>query len=76
MCGVGAANKVSSVTNSLVYIMLGIRIVVWAVAAGLFRMGRTGSSLWGYSCSPFTDQIHDQVKSFVDFGKLCTLQVS
>jgi hypothetical protein len=75
-CGVGAANKVSSVTNSILYIMMIVRVVVWAVSAGLFKMGQTSNSLWGYSCSNFADQIHNQVISFVDFGKLCTLQVS
>ena len=76
MCGVGAANKTYSVFSYIGYIMLAAHVVVWAVAMGLFKMANTGKDLWGYSCGPESDAIQEQVKSFVDFGKLCTLQVS
>ena len=74
-CGIGAANRTSTIASTIIYGMMVLRIVVWAVAAGAFKMGSNASSLWTYSCSSFTDQIHDQVISFVDFGMLCTLQV-
>jgi hypothetical protein len=76
MCGVGAANKTYSVFGYIGYIMQAAHFVVWAVAMGLFKMASTGKDLWGYSCSPESDAIQAQVKSFLDFGKLCTLQVS
>jgi len=75
-CGVGAANKASSVTSILGYIFLFLHFAAWAVAAGLYRMARDGKDLWGYSCSDASDQIQDQVKSFLNFGELCTMQVS
>ena len=74
-CGIGAANRTSTIASTIIYGMMVLRILAWAVAAGAFKMGSNASSLWTYSCSPFTDQIHDQVISFVDFGMLCTLQV-
>lgn len=74
MCGVGAANRTSSVFSYIGYIMLAAHVVVWAVAMGLFKMANTGKDLWGYSCGPEADAIQEQVKSFVNFGKLCTLQ--
>jgi hypothetical protein len=76
VCGVGAANKVSSFTSYAGYIMLVTEFIAWAVSAGLFKMAETGQDLWGYSCGPNADRIEEQVKSFVDFGRLCQAQVS
>jgi hypothetical protein len=76
MCGVDAANKTYSCTNYIRYAMMVVRVVAWGVAIGAFKMGRTESSLWGYSCSNKADQIQAQVQSFVHFGTLCTMQVS
>ena len=76
MCGVDAANKAYSCTNYFRYAMMVVRVVAWGVAIGAFKMGKTESSLWGYSCSDKADQIQAQVHSFVNFGTLCTMQVS
>jgi len=73
-CGVGAANKVNSGASIVGYIMLGAHVLVWAAGMGLFRMARTGKDLWGYSCSSIADQVQAEVESFLDFGKLCTMQ--
>jgi hypothetical protein len=75
MCGVGAANKTSSVFSIVGYIMLAAHVVVWAVSAGAFKMANTGHDLWGWSCSSNADAIQEQVKAFMDFGQLCTIQV-
>lgn len=75
MCGIGAANKTSDFFSYITYIMLAAHVVVWAVAMGLFKMASTGKDLWGYSCGPESDAIQEQVQSFLDFGKLCILQV-
>ncbi len=57
--------------------MLVIHVVVWAVAMGLFQMAQqTGNDLWGYSCGNVADEIQAAVTNFLDFGKLCTVQVS
>ncbi len=76
VCGVDAANKTYSVTNYIRYGMMGVRVVAWAVAIGAFRMGSGEKSLWGYSCSHQADQIQVQVQSYLNFGTLCTMQVS
>ncbi|TVY34537.1 hypothetical protein LOCC1_G007780 [Lachnellula occidentalis] len=73
-CGVGAANTASSVTSVLGYVLLCVHGAAWVVAAGLYRMARDGRDLWGYSCSDAADGVQEQVKSFLDFGKLCTMQ--
>ena len=76
LCGVGAANKTSDVAGWIRYVMLGAEVIVWAVTSGLYKMADTGKDLWGYTCGLTADQIEAQVKDFVDFGKLCSTQVS
>jgi hypothetical protein len=76
MCGVDAANKAYSCTKYVTYALTAAHVVAWAVAIGLFKMAQTESSLWGYTCSSKADQIQAQVQSYLDFGKLCTMQVS
>ncbi|TVY30330.1 hypothetical protein LHYA1_G001563 [Lachnellula hyalina] len=73
-CGVGAADKASSFTSVLGYVFLFVHFAAWAVAAGLYRMARDGKNLWGYSCSDASDRIQEQVKSFLNFRELCTMQ--
>jgi hypothetical protein len=75
-CGVGAANRTSTVTSIVVYAMTGLHVVLWAVAAGAYKMAQTENSLWGFACSDKADAIDAEVHSFIDFGKLCTMQVS
>lgn len=74
VCGVGAANKLGSVTSFVGYVMLAVHVVVWAVGVGLFKMANTGHDLWAQSCSARSDEIQKEVQSFMDFGKLCTVQ--
>lgn len=76
LCGVGAANKTNSVFSIVGYIMLAAHVVVWAVSAGAFKMASNGHDLWGWSCSTNADAIQEEVKAFMDFGKLCTIQAS
>ena len=76
LCGVGAANKTASVTSWIGYILMGVHVVVWAVAAGLFKMANNGRDLWGYSCSSTADEVQAEVQQFLNFGMLCTTQVS
>jgi hypothetical protein len=75
LCGIGAANKTSNFFSYIGYIMLAAHLVVWAIVTGLFKMAYTGNDLWGWSCGPESDAIQEEVQSFLDFGKLCTLQV-
>jgi len=73
-CGVGAANKVNSCSTVVSYIFLGVHVLLWVMATGAFKLGSNGKDLWGYSCSSEADKLQAEVKSFVDFGKLCTMQ--
>jgi len=75
LCGVERANKTNSVASYVGYITLAIHVVVWAVGMGLFKMASVAEhDLWGYSCGSLSDQIQPEVQSYLDFGKLCTVQ--
>jgi hypothetical protein len=76
ICGISAANKTSSFTSIVIYVMTGLHVVVWGLAIGAYKMARTTSSLWGFSCSDNADAIQEEVKSYLSYGKLCTMQVS
>lgn len=76
ICGVGAANKSASLTSYIGYVLMGIHVIAWAVSAGLFKMANNGKDLWGYSCSANADAVQAQVHAYLDFGMLCTTQVS
>ncbi|KAE8449032.1 hypothetical protein EG329_008620 [Mollisiaceae sp. DMI_Dod_QoI] len=73
-CSVRAANTVNTCSTVISYIFLGVHVLLWAIAAGAFKMGSNGKDLWGYSCSTTADKLQEEVKSFLDFGKLCTYQ--
>ncbi len=49
--------------------------MLWGVTVGLFKMANNGNDLWGYSCSDKADQIQAEVQGFLNFGKLCTMQM-
>jgi len=74
VCSVKTANATSSYTGYISYAITAAHLVAWAVATGLFKMANDGSDLWGYSCGSVSDQIQPAVQSFLDFGKLCTVQ--
>jgi len=76
-CGVGAANKTYTCSSVIGYIFLGVHVVIWFVAAGAYKVANVkgnGKDLWGYSCGDEADAIQAEVQSFLDFGKLCTMQ--
>lgn len=76
-CGIGAANKMNTVGSVIGYILMFVHVLVWIFGAGAYKYSEVtggGKDLWGYSCGSEADKIADEVKSFVDFGKLCTMQ--
>lgn len=73
---VKAANKFDSITSSLGYLALGVHFLAWVGVSGTYRVARNGNDLWGYTCSSQADALQDQAQSFVQFGKLCDMQVS
>lgn len=73
--GVKTANAISKYSTIFVILALVAEVIAWAVTTGLYKMANTGHDLWGWSCSPASDQIQPLVQSFLDFGQLCTVQM-
>lgn len=57
--------------------MLG-NIVVWVVAAGVYRnekdKGGKSNDLWGWTCSPGARAIQKEFAGEVDFNRYCNVQ--
>jgi hypothetical protein len=78
-CSVRLEKMTDRTSDYVVYVMTAAHLIAWAVATGLFRnanKGEVSSDLWGYSCSSVTDVLAADVQSFMNFGMLCTVQVS
>lgn len=77
--GFGAANKTDDITTWIVWILLGSEVVVWAVSSGIYKVTDTGKDLWGRSCgihkADKAGKLSPEVKSFINFGKVCHCQV-
>lgn len=76
LCSIAAANKSGDFTVFAGYVMLGIEIIVWSVASGLYKYSDRGDDLWGFSCGKSSESVIEKVESFVNWGKLCQTQVS
>jgi len=77
ICGISAANKTGDITIYVGYFMLSVEVVVWAVSSALYKVTDTGKDLWGYSCGKKANkEVLRKAQSFVDFGTLCSTQVS
>jgi hypothetical protein len=77
--GVDKANAASHVTSAFGWaVMLG-NLVVWSVAAGMYRteMDKGGKSndLWGWTCSAGARAIQKEFAREVDFDMFCNVQV-
>lgn len=78
--GVGRANVASYVTSTFSWtVMLG-NLVVWSVAAGMYRgeKDKDGKSndLWGWTCSAGARAIQKEFAGEIDFERYCNVQVS
>lgn len=74
------ANAAATVTNVFSWVVMIGNLVVWSVAAGLYRgeKDKDGKSndLWGWTCSAAAHQIQDIFQDQVDFNNYCNVQVS
>ena len=76
--GVSRANHVSMVTSLFSWaVMLG-NLVVWCVAAAMYRVekdkGGKSNDLWGWTCSPAARAIQVEFAHEVDFNMYCNVQ--
>ncbi|KAF4628519.1 hypothetical protein G7Y89_g9629 [Cudoniella acicularis] len=69
---VKAANSISSVSSWLSLIIEVAHILMWIVVAVLYRVGKTGSDLWGWACSPLAQKIQPSFDGVVQFDSNST----
>lgn len=78
--GQKAANDASSVASFFSGLGILIHLVVWAVAAGLFKQQNATNGvendLWSWSCSTTADARAEAFKKVVNFDFLCKTNVS
>ncbi|KAH7095277.1 hypothetical protein FB567DRAFT_512214 [Paraphoma chrysanthemicola] len=76
--GVGKANTASYVASGFGWVIGGGNLVVWSVAAGMYRgeKDKDGKSndLWGWTCSAGARAIQKEFAKDVDFGMYCNVQ--
>jgi hypothetical protein len=77
--GVHRANVASYVTSSFSWIIMAGNLVVWSVAAGMYRgeKDKHGKSndLWGWTCSAGARAIQKEFAGEIDFNRFCNVQV-
>jgi len=69
-----AADKSDTVMTYLGYAITLTHGIIWAINMGLFKMANTGNDLWGWSCGNVADEIQSEVKSYLNFNILCSIQ--
>lgn len=81
-CSVEKANVASYVTSTFSWIVLMGNLVVWAVAAAVYKKEKERmvegkhTDLWGWTCSGPARQIQREFAQQVDFNQYCVIQVS
>ncbi|KAF2177852.1 hypothetical protein K469DRAFT_719324 [Zopfia rhizophila CBS 207.26] len=77
-CGIDSANKAAMVATAFSWIVKIGNLVVWSVAAGLYRrekdLNGKSNDLWGWTCSAAARAIQKEFSNEVDFNKFCNVQ--
>lgn len=72
------ANAVALTSSVFSWVVLGANVVVWGVAAGVYReekdKGGRSDDLWGWTCSPAARAIQREFAREVDFDRFCDVQ--
>lgn len=73
------ANRMDNVGSAFSLVVFVGNLVVWAVAAGIYRYEKDGGErpkdLWGWTCSSAAARIQDVFREDVEFEKFCGVQV-
>ena len=73
--GIKAANKAVAQTGNIAYGLYAVEIFVWIATAVAYRKGKTGSDLWGWSCTKQAELIQPFYRDKVNFVLFCRIQV-
>jgi hypothetical protein len=69
-----ARKRTSNLLSGSQYVATALYFIAWAVSSGLYQFANTGGDLWGCTCSSTASEIQPQVQSFLNFGRLCSVQ--
>jgi hypothetical protein len=76
--GVSKANTASQVASVFSWIVMLGNLVVWSVAAGMYRgekdKGGKSNDLWGWTCSAGARAIQKEFAGDIDFDRFCGVQ--
>lgn len=76
--GFDKANKASYIATTFSWVMMIGNLVVWSVAAGLYRTEKDkdgkSNDLWGWTCSAGARAIQKEFASEIDFNRFCNVQ--
>ena len=73
--GTKLANTTNTCATIIVFMLTGVHVLAWGIAASAYKVGNSEKALWGYSCSGTADSLQESVKDVLDFGQLCNMQV-
>ncbi|KAF2258575.1 hypothetical protein CC78DRAFT_106619 [Lojkania enalia] len=72
--GVKHANRAAAVATVFSWgVMIG-NLVVWSVAAAIYRKEKKTTDLWGWTCSPQARAIQKEFEKEIDFNRFCNVQ--
>ncbi|KAL9095489.1 MAG: hypothetical protein Q9165_002360 [Trypethelium subeluteriae] len=78
--GVRQANRASTVAGWFSGAVIVGHVVVWAVGASLYRVGKDegehARDLWGWTCGLGAQKIQNVFAQEINFGRYCNVQVS
>lgn len=73
---IAGANKTAYVSSIFTWVVMLGNLVVWCVAAALYRSEKATDDLWGWACSDGAKLIQREFADQIDFGESCNVQVS
>jgi hypothetical protein len=80
LMSVKAANKAAVISLTFDWIVIAANFGVWLGAVIVYRNEKdkngVHNDLWGWSCSQAAAEIQKPFDGVLDFGRLCTVQVS
>jgi hypothetical protein len=70
-----AANRTHDLASWIAGAVFVAHVAMWIATSMLYRTGKTGHDLWGWSCDPKAKKIQPQFAHVVNFERYCNLQV-
>ncbi|CAI6338460.1 unnamed protein product [Periconia digitata] len=69
-----SANKSAYISATFTWIVMLGNLIVWIVAAALYRAEKATDDLWGWACSEGAKRIQKEFADQIDFNQSCNVQ--